>query len=109
MRSTRTARISRNQEQTVRKQMGHLGREDVNRPVRPKRRTFALTALGHLGQKYANQPNGRTGRFCSRQFGTCGTKVRARRGSPKELKANQCMPRVIGQMRDEEAHFGRIG
>ncbi|KAH9313746.1 hypothetical protein KI387_022373, partial [Taxus chinensis] len=30
------------------------------------------------------------------------------RGSPKEPKANQCMPRVIGQMRDREAHFGRI-
>ncbi|KAH9295148.1 hypothetical protein KI387_038736, partial [Taxus chinensis] len=41
--------------------------------------------------------------------GTSGTKGRAGRGSPKEPKANQTTPRVIGQMRDEEAHFGRIG
>ncbi|KAH9301609.1 hypothetical protein KI387_013192 [Taxus chinensis] len=34
---------------------------------------------------------------------------RARRGSPKKLKANKFAPRVIGQMRDKEAHFGRIG
>ncbi|KAH9309417.1 hypothetical protein KI387_037328 [Taxus chinensis] len=38
-----------------------------------------------------------------------GTKGRAGRGSPKKPKANKIAPRVIGQMRDKEAHFGRIG
>ncbi|KAH9332182.1 hypothetical protein KI387_044326, partial [Taxus chinensis] len=35
-----------------------------------------------------------------------GTKGCTGRGLPKEPKVNQCMPRVIGQMRDKEAHFG---
>ncbi|KAH9298606.1 hypothetical protein KI387_030288 [Taxus chinensis] len=47
-----------------------------------------------------------TGKFST---GANGTKGRVGRGSPKEPKANQTMPRVISQMRDKEAHFGRIG
>ncbi|KAH9329754.1 hypothetical protein KI387_001862, partial [Taxus chinensis] len=122
---------------------------DAESPDRPKRRTFTLTALGHLGQRYpkweqtvrkangTSGPRGRepaesgepeefvprsTGTFgtngrepagsaeiSTRSTGTSGTKGRVGRGSPKELKANQAAPRVIGRMRDKEAHFGRIG
>ncbi|KAH9320746.1 hypothetical protein KI387_015385, partial [Taxus chinensis] len=35
-----------NLSQTVRKQMGHLGREYANRPVRPKQGTLALREKG---------------------------------------------------------------
>ncbi|KAH9307153.1 hypothetical protein KI387_043825 [Taxus chinensis] len=56
---------------------------DANRPVRPK---SAQGALCQMGQRDARDADHR-----------------------KSRRANQIAPRVIGQMRDKEAHFGRIG
>ncbi|KAH9329642.1 hypothetical protein KI387_001750, partial [Taxus chinensis] len=52
--------ISRKASRRPAKHLGQSGQKyavDAESPDRPERITFALTTLGHLGQRYANQPN----------------------------------------------------
>ncbi|KAH9293612.1 hypothetical protein KI387_041186, partial [Taxus chinensis] len=71
-------------EQIVRKQLGHLGRDDANRPAHPKQR-----------KSY----------WDIRDEGTRGTGGSAE-GVPESQSNNATCH--LGQMRDEEAQFRRI-
>ncbi|KAH9287738.1 hypothetical protein KI387_031855 [Taxus chinensis] len=82
------------------KKVGHLGREDANR----KNLSRSTGTFGTNGHELAG-----SAKISTRSTVPNGTKGRVGRGSPKEPKANHAAPRVIGRMRDKEAHFGRIG
>ncbi|KAH9301717.1 hypothetical protein KI387_013300, partial [Taxus chinensis] len=129
-RNTRIGRTRRKRDKSAQKQLGQAGQKYPNRPKRDK---SAQKQLGQAGQKYPNRPKrdksaqktigtsgleipepAEPGRNCPKRskikIGRPGQKDPKYAKKPKEEpKANQKVPRVFGQMRDKEAHFGGSG
>ncbi|KAH9322740.1 hypothetical protein KI387_017379, partial [Taxus chinensis] len=75
--------------------MGHLGREDANRPDRANRKNLSREAQGQVGQMDANRPNRANRRILSQAaLGHLGQMDAVDAKEPKGPRTNQIMTRV---------------
>ncbi|KAH9307207.1 hypothetical protein KI387_035118 [Taxus chinensis] len=81
--------------------MGHLGREDANRPNRANRKNLSRKAQGQVGQMDANRPNRANQKFLSQAaLGNLGKMDAVDMKEPKGPRTNQIMTRVTKEMGD---------